>query len=206
MPKYLQFIKARWFLFVTGLTIGLVAVLAVRFITYDPQMTHYHANFAVYINGEQQKFVGVKYYEETAAMACTIAEVDDPKERAHMHDNIYDVVHVEDKLVTWGNFLQNLSWGLGDDYLKTDTGVLTVDDQHKLTFVVNGKTVESLYGLIINDEDRVLISYGSEDTDQIKKQYDTIPSNAHEYNVKPDPASCSGSHQTTLEDRFNHLF
>jgi hypothetical protein len=84
---------------------------------------HYHANFAVYINGQQEQFKGMKYYEETAAQTCTLEKIDDPAERAHMHDNVNNVVHVEDHLVTWGNFFQNLGWGLGDDYLKTADNV-----------------------------------------------------------------------------------
>jgi hypothetical protein len=199
-------LKSKWFIGIVGIVIGITAILAVRFFTYQPNLTHYHANFAVYINGQREKFVGTKYYEETAAMACTLEQVDEPAERAHMHDNISDVVHVEDKLVTWGNFLQNLNWGVGDTYLATDTTIYTVDADHALTFVVNGKTVDSIANTVINDNDKVLISYGSETNVQTAAQYKTIASTAHSFDIKQDPKGCSGSRPVTNEDRWNNLF
>jgi hypothetical protein len=165
---------------------------------------HYHANFAVYVNGEQEQFKGMQYYEETAAKACTLEEVDDPAERAHMHDNINNVAHVEDHLVTWGNFFQNLKFGIGDDYLKTADGIFTPNDQSKLTFILNGKKVESIANVIIGDQDKLLVSYGT--SDDAQKQYEGIQNNARKYDLEQDPASCSGSHGVNANERLKHLF
>lgn len=205
MPAFKTVISSKWFLLVAGLIIGALLVLAIRFFSYQPDLIHYHANFAVYINGERQKFEGEKYYEETAGMACTVEQVDTPSERAHMHDNVSDVVHVEDRLVTWGNFMQNINWGLGDDYLKTDTELFTPSGSRAFTFILNGQIVPSIANTVINDKDRVLISYGTV-TDDTTAQYNSIDDTAHVYNDKKDPAGCSGSQQVTFEDRLNHIF
>ena len=187
--------------------IGIVSLLAVRFIMYNPPSVHYHANFAVFINGQREQFSNGKYYEEVAAVGCSLSPVDSPVERAHMHGKVNDAVHVHDSLVTWGNFFENIGWGVADTYLQTDKSLLQTDATNKLTFIVNGKTVDTIEGLIIGDEDRLLVSYGNESMTDIKKQFESVASNAHEVNIANDPAGCSaGSKDITVQDRFNHLF
>lgn len=187
-----------------GILVGAAAILGVRYVTYKPDTVHYHANFAVYVNGKQEPFNGAQYYEETVAKPCTVEKIDDPTERAHMHDKVNSVVHVEDHLVTWGNFFQNIKWGIGDDYLKTADGIFTPDGKNKLTFMLNGKKVESIANIIINDQDKLLVSYGAGDDTQ--KQYDGIQNEARKYDLEQDPASCSGNHSVDVSERLKHLF
>ncbi len=187
-----------------SLIVGAAAILGIRYVNYKPDTVHYHANFAMYVNGKREQFKGMQYYEETAMKACTIEKVDDPAERAHMHDNVNNVVHVEDHLVTWGNFFQNLEFGIGDDYLKTADGIYAPSDQSKLTFILNGKKVESIAGVIINDQDKLLVSYGA--SDDAQKQYDGIQNDARKYDLEQDPAGCSGSHGVDASERLKHLF
>lgn len=192
---------------IVGIAVGAIAVVGARFATYEPVApVHYHANFAVYVNGVREPFTGMQYYEETAAEMCTLKPVDSPKERAHMHDTINSVVHVEDHLVTWGNFMQNLDWGLGDDYLKVLGGAIyTSGDQGMLSFVLNGKKVSSVADRIIQDKDRLLISYG--DGTQLQQQFKAVPSTAAKYDNSKDPASCGTGHSgVTAADRMHHLF
>lgn len=206
MKRFYKFVKTRWFLFGAGLVLGAIAVLGIRLVRYHPDSVHYHANFAVYINGQRQTFTGPQYYEETAATSCSMNKIDAPNDRAHMHDNVNSVVHVEDHLVTWGNFFQYLNWGLGDDYLKTATNMYLPDAQTKLTFMLNGTKVDSIANLVIQDRDKLLISYGASSSAQLTQQYQSIPNSAHQYDVKKDPATCSGSQPVTWADKFKHLF
>jgi hypothetical protein len=191
-----------------GMLLGALIVLGIRFANYSPvALVHYHANFAVYINGERQQFIGLRYYEETAAEMCSLKPVASPKERAHMHDNVNSVVHVEDHLVTWGNFMQNLGWGLGTDYLKTVDSIYTTGSQGSLSFVLNGKPVTSIADKIIQDKDRLLISYGTATAAQLSQQYTSVPRTAAAYDTTKDPASCGVGHaKVTTADRFHHLF
>lgn len=191
-----------------GIILGVLVLLGIRFATYSvPDQVHYHANFAVYVNGVRQEFKGIQYYEETAAQTCTLHSADSPKERAHMHDNINSVVHVEDHLVTWGNFMQNLGWGMGDDYLKTSDALYANGGQGTLSFILNGTAVESVAGRIIQDKDRLLISYGTDSSDQLQKEYKTVPATAATYDISKDPASCgAGRSSVTTSERLRHLF
>jgi|SRR3989344_2820300 len=206
MNKYLQFIKKKWFLFVSGLVSGSLLILGIRFFTYMPETVHYHANFAVFVNSQREKFEGMQFYEETEATSCTLEKVESPLERAHMHGNVNDVVHVEDHLVTWGNFFQNLGWGVGDDYLKTTDRIYSPDEQNKLTLTLNGNKVDSIANLIVGDEDKLLVSYGNSSSEELDKQYENIQSTAHKYNTEKDPASCGGHKSVNTSERLKHLF
>ena len=205
--KFLRFITNKWSLLGAGLMLGAVAILGIRFFSYQPETVHYHANFAVYVNGRQELFKGMQYYEETAAKSCTLEVAKDAAERAHMHDNVNSVVHVEDHLVTWGHFFQNLGYGIGDNYLKTADQVYLSDDQNHLTFILNGKKVNNIANTIIGDQDKLLVSYGTDSGDQLQKQYDGIQNKAKKYDEQQDPASCSGSHvKVDTSERLKHLF
>ena len=206
MSKYRRLLKTKRFLFSLGIILGALAILAVRFATYNPDRVHYHANFAVYINGQQEKFEGPRYYEETEASSCSEEHVEDPLERAHMHGNVSSVVHVEDHLVTWGNFFQNIGWGIGDDYLKTADKIYSPTAGNKLTFTLNGKNVESITNLIIGNEDKLLVSYGNSSSEQLEKQYSGIQNQARKYNTEKDPAGCSSNTPINRSDRFKHMF
>jgi len=190
-----------------GVILGALVILGIRFVTYAvPPQVHYHANFAVYINGVRQEFKGFQYYEETAAETCTLHPVDSPKERAHMHDNVNSVVHVEDHLVTWGNFMQNLGWGMGADYIKTGDAMYTNGEQGKLSFILNGKPVEGVAGQIIQDKDKLLISYGTDSSTRLQQEYKTVPATAIKYDTSKDPASCGAGHGgMAASERMRHL-
>ena len=45
-----------------GAVIGALIILGVRFASYRPERTHYHANFAVYINGQREASTHPPFY------------------------------------------------------------------------------------------------------------------------------------------------
>ena len=187
-----------------GFVLGLLVFGLVRFATYSPEHTHYHANFAVYVNGERQQFDGLQYYEDVAV--CSAYEEMKPKERVHMHNQVNDSVHVHDEGVTWGAYFQNLGWAIDGDFIKTDSALLVENDDNDVTFILNGQDQPDITNMLIGNEDRLLISYGKYDADTAKAQFDTIKATAAKHNQTQDPASCSGSQAPTMKDRFRHIF
>lgn len=213
MSKYTGFIKTKRFIFVAGLLLGTLIILGIRFATYEPEKKiHYHANFAVYINGQHEQFKNPALYEETAM--CSNEKQDEvssnPNERAHMHDNVNNVVHVEDTAVTWGQFFENLGWSLGATTLVTDKGTVYQEQgQDKLYVIINGQDYTDLGGItnrVIKDQDKLLLSYGDENNQTVMAQYKAIPSTAHKYDTTQDPKSCSGHEGATMRDRMDHMF
>lgn len=208
--RFTEITKNKWFAVAGWVLLGALVVLAIRFATYTPpETTHYHANYAVYINGAREEFKAPQYYQDVTA--CSAEESNNPKTRTHMHSNINDVIHVHDKAATWGHFFENIGWTLGKASIITGNGtVYTENDQNKLHLILNGQDYTSLGGIAnmtINSEDKLLISYG-ESTIDVMDQYKKINGSATQANQHPDPKTCkgSGNHHTTLGDRFKSLF
>ncbi|HLG91252.1 MAG TPA: hypothetical protein VI336_03805 [Candidatus Saccharimonadales bacterium] len=200
MPKF-------WLAVIAGLLLGALVILAIRFFTYDAGYVHYHANFAVYINGQQEKFEGSTYYEEETS--CKAESHMTPEDRVHMHDDVYDVVHVHDHAATWGQFFENLGWGLGKDYIKSRDILYQNNNGSNLSIILNGQNltgISSVTNQVIGNEDKLLLSFGEVSNDELQKEYKAIPNTAREHNQEDDPASCSGPSKTTTSDRLRNLF
>lgn len=188
-----------------GFALGTLWLAAVRFVRVRDTAVHYHANFALYVNGQRDPFDSFTFYEEV--QACSGQQHNNPKGRVHMHGKVNSVVHVHDHAATWGHFFANLGYGLTDTSLKTDAG--TFVDGHngkRLRFLLNGRPVESVANRTIGSEDVLLVSFGDEDETALRRQYDTITRDAGRYNQQTDPASCSGGQPLTLSERLKRAF
>jgi hypothetical protein len=172
-----------------GFVAGFLWLTGMRFFLAQPKETHYHANFAVYINGQREEFKDFTYYEEVAA--CTSAYVNNPKGRVHMHDAKNDVIHVHDTRVTYGNFFENIGWALGEDFIATRERVYQNDQTNQVTYILNGERVDSIAPRVIGNLDRLLIWYGPASADT-SGQFASVARTAEEVNKYQDPASCGG--------------
>lgn len=205
----LGFVRNKWFLFGAGIVLGVLVLLVIRFFTYSPPQVHYHANFAVYINGKREEFKGAQYYQEVSICNASTG-ITIPQQRAHMHDDVNGVVHVHDHAVTWGQFFENLGWYVGPDFIETTDGHLYQNDGNSvLHVIINGQDYTGLTpitDMVIKDQSRVLVSYGDISDSRLQQEYKTVPSTAKHYDDTKDPASCSGSEPTNFSARLHHLF
>jgi hypothetical protein len=199
--KKLSKLQKPLIIFAIGVLLSLVATTAIRFALIKDTAVHYHANFSLYINGQEDPFKSFTFYEEIAA--CDASELDNPKPRAHLHDQNAHLIHVHAHAVTWGAFFDNLSYNLGDNLIKTDNGVyITGDDGNKLTFLLNGKPVDRLANVVIKSEDVLLINYGKDSDATLKQRYEAIPRDAPKANVTKDPAACGGGAELTFWNKL----
>lgn len=188
---------------------GLISAIAgvllfglVRFLFQPDMHIHYHANFAVFINGQRQEFKGPQFYQEIAS--CNDSA--NPQGRVHMHDNIGHVVHVHDKLVTWGNFFNILGWSLSDRALFDGTKSYVDGQDNELHFMLNGKPAISIANEVIGNEDRLLVSYGNETPEQLQQQFSALENDAHEYNLRKDPSACKGPEELSSWTRLQRAY
>ncbi len=188
-----------YWLFVAFLC-GAFAAFWARFTLVEKTETHYHANFAVFINGEREKFESFTYYEEVSA--CTGDHFNQPSTRTHMHDQVSHVVHVHDKAVTWGNFFENLGMTLGNRVLDASGRTLVDGSSGQLRFILNGKTVESIANEVIKSEDVLLIDFGSDSENVLEERFSEITADADEYNKRQDPSSCQGGKSESFSERL----
>lgn len=186
--------------------LGALSVVAVRFVTVKSTSVHYHANFALYVNGQRDEFKSFTFYEEV--QQCAADDANNVKAKAHLHDQKSDLVHVHAEGVTWGQFFANLGYGLSNRALTTDAGVFVNDqDGNHLSFILNGQPVANIANEVIKSEDTLLVNYGKDDNETIQTRADAIPRTAGEANTQNDPASCSGSgNEPTFTDRLKAAF
>lgn len=192
---------------VLGIVLGVGLIGTARFATQEPEHgVHYHANWAVVIDGERLDLTANRYMEDVYQCMADPSH-QNPEDRVHMHENNHDVVHVHAAGVTWGHLLANLGFGVGDGYFYTDRARYETDEERSLKFVVNGSPVPSIANRAIGDRDQLLISYGPETVDEVAaKQASMIAATASEYNEMPDPASCSGAMEEDLGTRLRRAF
>ena len=190
-----------------GVLVGVVALAAYRFFAVAPEHpTHFHANFALFVDGQRFDLTADRYMEEVGA--CRVGETVLPMERVHLHENNQDVVHVHHDGVTWDHLLINLGFGLGDRYLALDDGrILTAAEGKSFKFVLNGQPQFSVRNVLLRSGDRLLISYGPEaEAEVVRAQFPQVATTAEEFNHKPDPAGCSGPVAPTLQERLRDAF
>lgn len=185
------------FVFFVG---GALALMSARFILIDKKDVHYHANFALYINGQKEEFKNFIYYEEVTA--CSEESKSNPKSRVHMHDNVNHLVHIHDDAVTWSHFFNNLGIVISNNSIITPNDTYMSSETSDLIYVLNGKKISSITNLKINSGDKLLINFGNEKENEIEARYNAIPKDAETYNAKPDPSSCSGNANETFGERF----
>ena len=192
----------------TGVVVGVVALGLLRLAFAEPEpVTHYHANWALFVDGQRLDLAEERYMEDVVRCKADPTRVD-PEDRVHLHNLNADVVHVHDGGATWGHLLANLGFAVGDDYLFTDTGArLFGTPERPLKFILNGQEVPSIRNLVIENRDRLLISYGTETAEVVARtQFPRVASTAAEHNTRPDPAGCSGPAEEGLGERLRRAF
>lgn len=187
---------------VGGVILAIVVLGLVRFAVTSHNETHYHADFAVYINGVHQEFKGPQYYQEISA--CD--EHASPLGRVHLHDENPGLIHVHDDVVTWADLFTNIGWSLNDSALFDGKTAHVNGQDGTLTFMLNGEPVRSIANQIIGDQDRLLVSFGTDDNTTLQKQYDSVPADAKKADTTPDPAACQGPEQKNIWTQLRQAF
>lgn len=84
---------------------------------HGSEHVHYHAGFKVYVDNQLQDYSGYQYMNYTPC-----SEHDEKKskeeeqmEKAHLHENVGDVVHVHRSGAVWGDLFRNIKANLPSD-------------------------------------------------------------------------------------------
>ncbi len=194
---------------ILGMGFGIIALGIARFF-WAPleEHTHYHANWAIYIDDTRLDLSSDKYMEDISSCYGSEGYVT-PESRVHMHLGEQDIVHIHHDGAAWGHLLTNLGFGLGEGFMVFPDGTTLLNNESKrFTYILNGQILTSIHNQLISSSDRMLISYGSGSIDSVlQNQFSKVMSNAAEYNDQTDPATCSGSHEPLpLLDRIKLAF
>ncbi|HSA83307.1 MAG TPA: hypothetical protein VLF20_00290 [Patescibacteria group bacterium] len=136
--------------------ISIFGIFFYRSIT-TPQKIHIHAGFIVFDNNKELDFSGNKYMN---IKPCSEAEEDhedeenEQLEKAHLHDNVGDIVHVERSDGKWKDLFTNINYSV---------------DYTKVTAYINGQKVANFQNKLITAYDSAVIFIGKVDESKLKE-------------------------------------
>src|SRR3989344_6988751 len=122
--------------------------------------THIHADVKVYINGQSIDFSQKKYQLATSYI--------------HFEDGLGDVAHIHATGLNIGHFFKSLNGDFNNNCLTLESQTNCNDGNKKLKFYVNGKQNNEFSSYIIQDLDKLLVSYGAENDLEIQKQLKSV--------------------------------
>ncbi len=126
---------------------------------------HEHADFALFIRGEQFDFSQPQFVSH--------ADGKELSDHVHIHEPHYTVVHSHLSGTTWDEFFTSLGFTLNDPSfpgIDSARTCMTIPDGTKLCntatetwkFIANGVPVDGMANVNISDLSRVVFSYGPE--------------------------------------------
>jgi len=176
---------------------GLGAVIASRVPEYA---THYHANFAVFENGNV-----VNFSQPSLMHLKPCKEDDDPGlhpklDNIHLHDMVGNVVHVHDDGLTWSDLFTSIKYNLTEVSQKNNVLIY---------YYLNGaRTDDSILSKIISKNDRLLITMTADSLPEtvdgnplLQSQMNKVGSDAGDYDNK-STESCSGNKARSWQSRL----
>ncbi|MBI2664663.1 hypothetical protein HYX10_04985 [Candidatus Woesearchaeota archaeon] len=126
---------------------------------------HYHADFKVYISGEEIDFSQQKYFVKSRFIHVENDVQGDSGKVLHMHAS---------GVPLWV-FFESVGMKFNESCFVTDGREAHCNNNGRtLSFYTNGKQNPEYESYVFQDGDRILISYGSENGEEIKKQLSSI--------------------------------
>ena len=196
MKKYFSLICAL-------VTLSLVACSRTPVANPDPN--HTHADFAIWVDGQKIDFSGPEY------MSGTSDEHDPDHEKhdkyLHLHDGNGHVIHRHKPGLTFGDFLATIGVHVEAYYEQYRKECVTVphmaevcdalqaNDPKHWSFYVNGvlrnvleddppQNITNLgyaKGYVFHDGDQILLRFGIDDPEQIRREIESVGSDACKY-------------------------
>ncbi|HEY8109351.1 MAG TPA: protein-disulfide isomerase [Candidatus Nitrosotenuis sp.] len=118
---------------------------------------HEHASILVRISGDKFDFSGIQFQ----LMSPWI----------HFEGSNGNTIHRHSNGITLGYLFDTLHLGLSQDcFVFHDKREFCTNDDYELKFYINGEKVSDIRDYEIFDNDKILISYGSETPEEIEEQ------------------------------------
>lgn len=174
--------------------ICIIAIAAIAFSVYVAFFSevHEHADFAVYINGQQLNFSQQQYMHDDVVNETGPMSLAD---KVHLHDMAGTIVHKHAADVTWGMFFSTINITFNSTCFAFNNASYCDNATGSLRMFVNGKQNFEYGNYPINDLDRVLITYGPVSAD-VEQEMANVTNDSCIYSNKcPDrgaapPESC----------------
>ena len=122
---------------------------------------HVHASLLVRIFGDKFDFSATTYQIKSSWI--------------HFEESDGNTIHRHSSGVTLDYLFGTLGIGIDEDcYIFADGRQFCTNEDYSLKYFINGNSVNSIYNHVVQDDDRILISYGGETEAQINQQLDEL--------------------------------
>ncbi len=124
---------------------------------------HEHASVLVRIFGDKFDFAATTYQIKSSWI--------------HFEESDGNTVHRHSSGVTLNYLFESLGIGIDEDcYIFGDGRQFCTNEDYSLKYFINGDRVNSINDYVVQNDDRILISYGSETEEQIIAQLNELDS------------------------------
>ena len=124
---------------------------------------HEHASVLVRIFGDKFDFAATTYQIKSSWI--------------HFEESDGNTVHRHSSGVTLGWLFDTLNILIDEDcYIFADGRQFCTNEDYSLKYFINGDRVNSIHDYVVQDDDRILISYGGETEIQINQQLNELDS------------------------------
>jgi len=154
----------------TGLVVGYASFTFVTMGTDTPGAPpgagklgdeHEHASLLVRIFGDKFDFSATTYQIKSSWI--------------HFEESDGNTVHRHSSGVTLGYLFETLGIGIDEDcYIFADGRQFCTNEDYSLKYFINHESVNNIYDYVVQDDDRILISYGGETEGQINQQLNEL--------------------------------
>ncbi len=125
-------------------------------------MTDIKASFAIFTNGTFRIFTATMYHNLS--------------QDAYIEESNPNLVQVKKGGTTWNDFFSTLPFTLTPECLTTGTKeTFCTGNRGTLKFYINGEQINNALSQEIREGDKLLITFGTESEEAIKKQFNKIP-------------------------------
>jgi len=122
---------------------------------------HEHASMLVRIFGDKFDFSATTYQIKSSWI--------------HFEESDGNTVHRHSSGVTLGYLFETLGIGIDENcYIFSDGRQFCTNEDYSLKYFINGDSVNSINDHVVQDDDRILISYGGETKDQVTDQLNEL--------------------------------
>ncbi len=163
-------------LFVLVLALAVFVALSLTVESGTPEDFHTHADFKLYLNGEQFDFSAEKYMSSNGRQLNPFM---------HLHDGEGEVIHQHFPNISVGSFFKSLGMQFNSTCIVLDDATSYCSNaEGTLGIYVNGVPNNQFADYVFNDLDRVLITYGPYNETVINNQIQSVSDRACIYSEK----------------------
>ena len=124
---------------------------------------HEHASVLVRIFGDKFDFAATTYQIKSSWI--------------HLEESDGNTVHRHSSGVTLNYLFESLGIGIDEDcYIFGDGRQFCTNEDYSLKYFINGDSVNSINDYVVQNDDRILISYGGETEEQVIAQLNELDS------------------------------